>query len=154
MSKSIVEIDELNLDKECVRLPSDYLKHANASSELKKKMDMLKAEFEVAQAEVSAMIRKNPEKYGLEKVTESGIHSAMLLSKRYRQAEYGLLEAKAEQDMAQNVVWALEHKKRSLTLLVELHGMGYFSNPKITREGKQAVDDMMKRKARRHRNED
>jgi hypothetical protein len=51
--------------------------------------------------------------------------------------------------MAQAVVWALEHKKRSLTLLVELHGMGYFSAPKISPEGKAAVEDMTKRRVRR-----
>jgi len=40
----------------------------------------------------------------------------------------------------------LEHKKRSLTLLVELHGLGYFSDVKVSEKGREAVNEMLRKK--------
>ena len=153
-SESIVVIDEHNLDKECINLPGQYLKYAHQAINQKRTWDEAKARLEVTQAEVSQLIRNNPEKYGLEKVTESGISSAVLIHKRYQEAQAELIAARHAQEMSQAVVSALEHKKRSLTLLVDLHGMGYFSNPKVSQKGKEAVEEMMKRKTRRYSNED
>jgi hypothetical protein len=146
--ESVVQIDELALDKECIRLPSDYLKYAHRAAECKCDMDELKAELDVVEADLTRMVRKNPAKYGMGKVTETGIKSAVILQKSYQKAEDDLRDARYNYDLAQAVVWALECKKRSLTLLVELHGMGYFANPKISRAGKEAVEQMTQRKVR------
>jgi len=149
-TESIVSINELELDRECIRLPSDYLKYAIESANQKRKVDGLKAQMDVVQSETSSTIRKNPEKFGLEKVTESGLSAAVLLQSDYQTAQEDLINARHQQELAQAVVWAVECKKRSLTLLVELHGMGYFSNPKISERGKEAVEEMTKRKVRHH----
>ena len=148
-SGSIVHIDELNLDRECIRLPSDYLRYSHMAIEARRKFDELKADLDVVEAELAMSIRDNPQHYKLEKVTEAAINATVLTRKRYQEAHHKLLEARHEQEMVQAVVSALEHKKRSLTLLVELHGMGYFSDPKISKRGRDAVEDMMQRKARR-----
>jgi hypothetical protein len=150
----VVQIDPNNLDKECIRLPSQYLQYAHTSAELKRDVDELKAELEVTEADLSKEIRANPNEFGIEKVTESAISGVVITSKRYRKALQNLQEVRYHQELAQAVVWALEHKKRSLTLLVELHGMGYFSAPKVSPEGKEAVERMTQRKVRRRVDED
>jgi hypothetical protein len=152
-SLSVVQIDEHNLDKECIRLPSDYLKFAHLAADAKRDVDEIKNRLEVVQADLSKEIRAKPEDFGLDKVTETAISSTILTQPRYQKGLGRLQEAKHKADLAQAVVWALEHKKRTLTLLVELHGMGYFSSPKISEAGKQAVEDMTKRKVRRLRDD-
>jgi len=147
--ESAVQIDELNLDKECIRLPSDYLKYAHLSSDAKRDVETLRAEMDVVEADLAREVRANPTDFGIEKETEKAIAAAVLSLPKYQKALRALNAAKHQADLAQAVVWALEHKKRSLTLLVELHGMGYFSSPKITERGRDAVNEMTKRKTRR-----
>lgn len=151
--QSVVTIDEHALDKECIRLPSDYLKYAHRAAECKRDVDEAKAQLDLVQARVSADIRADPAKYGLEKVTESAISTTVLMHKRYQEAAKTHQDAKLLSEQMQAVVWALEHKKRSLTLLVELHGMGYFANPKITEKGREAVEKMTQRRVRTHRDD-
>lgn len=152
--QSVVEIDEDNLDKECIRIPSDYLKFAHQAVNAKRDVDEAKARLDVIEAELSKEIRAAPADFGIEKVTETAITGAITMSPRYQKSVQKLNEFKHKAELAQAVVWALEHKKRSLTLLVELHGLGYFSSPKISKEGKQAVEDMTKRKVRRFHEDD
>jgi hypothetical protein len=148
-ARGVVQIDEHNLDKECIRLPGDYLKWAHAAAEAKRDADERKARLAVIHADLSKLIRDTPGKYGMEKVTEAGLAAAVLLQEPYQKAQARLRQANYESDMTQAVVWALEHKKRSLTLLVDLHGMGYFSSPKVTKAGRAAVEEMSQRRVKR-----
>ena len=145
---SVVQIDEHNLDKECINLPSQYLQYAHLSAEAKRDVGELKAELDVVEADLSKLVRADPAKYGIEKLTEAGLKEVVRTRKAYREAQDKLQEAQYHAELAQAVVWALEHKKRALTMLVELHGMGYFSNPKISASGKAAVEEMTKCKVR------
>lgn len=144
-----VQIDELNLDKECIRLPSDYLKFATLSADKKRDVDEAKNRLEVVEASITKRVRTDPEEFGIEKVTEGAIRDAVQLSKEFQAASKVLIEAKHDAELAQAVVWALEHKKRTLTLLVDLHGMGYFSNPKVSTAGREELDRMSKTATRR-----
>ena len=146
---AVVRINELELDKECVRLPGDYLKYAHLAVDQKRDVDEAKATLDMVQADIGKKVRDMPAKYGLEKVTEAGIQSAVLTSEDYQKALARLNRRKHQQERTQAVVWSLEHKKRSLTLLVELHGMGYFSNPKLSEKGKAAIQDMTATRPRR-----
>ena len=149
----VVEIDENNLDKECIRLPVDYHRFAYIAAEAKRDVQEAKAALDVVQAEVSKDIRNDPESYGLEKVTETALQSAVILQAEYQRAQKRLFKCQHKSELCNAAVWALEHKKRSLTLLVDLHGMGYFSDVKMSREGKEAVQQMTQRKVRRRDND-
>ena len=148
-AESLVDIDANNLDRECIRLPTSYLRAAFQSAEAKKDVAEAKAELSVVEAELAKLIRTDPATYGIEKVTESAISAALTTDKTVMQAKEELGHAEYHADLAQAVVWALEHKKRSLTLLVELHGMSYFSKPRISEAGKDAVEAMTQRKIKR-----
>ena len=152
-SRAVVQIDEHNLDKECVRLPTDYLKYSHVAVDAKRDLEDMKNRLEVIQADLSKEIRSHPENFGLEKVTETAVASTVLVQARYQKFVARLQTLKHEADLAQAVVWALEHKKRTLTLLVELYGMGYFSSPKISKQGREAVMEKTMQRLR-HRDDD
>ncbi len=153
-AQSVVSINESALDKECIKLPTDYLRFAHRLAEAKRDVDELKAALDLTEAECAKSIRSAPEKYGLEKDTEKAVAAAVLMHPKYQQAlkDYQLVKHTA--DLAQAVVGALECKKRTLTLLVELHGMGYFANPKVSERGRDAVNNMTKVKIRNRLRED
>ena len=153
-TQNFVEIDENRLDRECIRLPSDYLKAANQSSEAKRDLTEAESELSVVEAELSKAIRAKPEAYGIEKVTEAAISAAILQRKAYKAALEKVHEARYTADMAQNLVWAMEHKKRALTLLVDLHGLGYFAQARVSSEGRDAVDKFLARRKKGRGQED
>lgn len=155
-SASVVQIDAENLDLECIRLPSDYLRYSHLVADAKANLDELRAAVAVKKAEISQAIRVDPLKYGVvdeatkdKKPTEAAIEACILTQKSYKDAQMAVTDGVHAHDILQAVVNALEHKKRSLTLLVELHGMGYFSSPRMNQAGKTAVQEMTKTKVRR-----
>lgn len=150
---SIVEIDPNKLDQECINLPKHYVRYAFLSSEAKRDVDEAKAELDVVKADLANKIRRTPSKYHLEKVTESSVAATIETLPECRAAAKALRKAKHRQEMCQAVVWALEHKKRSLTLLVELHGMGWFGNVKMTEKGRDAVKSMRRKRVASRMNE-
>lgn len=148
-SISVVEIDEFRLDRECIRLPTDYLRYATRAAEAKRDVVEAKNRLSVVEADLGKHIRDMPGKHGLEKVTEGALKEVILTHKDYKQAVQDYNEAVYESSLADAVVSALEIKKRTLTLLVELHGMSYFANPKVSERGREAVNEMGKRATRR-----
>lgn len=150
-AESAVQIDPLKLDLECITLPSQVLKWSVACAESRSKMDEEKAQLEITTADADKVIRADPGHFGLDKVTEAGIKSAIAVHKEVKKAQDRLLDAKNEYDLLCAVVNALDTKKRTLTLLVDLHGMGYFSGVKLSAEGQEAVDRMTQTAVRGNR---
>lgn len=153
-AETIVQIDQDHLDRECIELPSQYLRYAFLAAEAKRDVDESKADMDVVQAELASEVRSTPAKFGIEKLTESAVSATILTLAGYKKALAEYQKAKHHYEMTQAVVWALEHKKRSLTLLVELHGLGYFSNVKMSAEGKDAVQKMTRRRSVRAKEEE
>lgn len=150
--ESVVAIEEHALDQECIKLPTDLLRFSTQAAEARRDMDEAKASLDVVEADLSRAIRANPSKYGLEKDTKDAVAAAVALQPQYRTAQEELQQAKYELDLVSAVVSALEAKKRALTLLVDLHGMGYFANVKVSAKGKEAIlAENAKKAARRYR---
>jgi hypothetical protein len=150
-AESITEIDKDNLDKECISLPSNYRRFAFLSAEAKRDMLEAKAYLEVISAQLSLRIRSHPGKFGIEKITESIVSATILVQDQYAEGQKAFLKAQHRHEMTSAVVWALEHKKKALTLLVELHGLGYFADVKMSAKGKEAVEEMTKKQVRTRR---
>jgi hypothetical protein len=153
-AEQILLIDENALDKECVKLPTQYIQWATKAADRKARVDELKNGMELVEAQLKQQIRSNPGDFGLEKVTEGALCELLLTQPDYQAALKRHNRAKHLYELAQAVVWALEHKKRSLTLLVDLHGMGYFAEPRVSQAGKEAVQNMSKVRSTRRRDDD
>lgn len=148
----LVEIDSYSLDKECVKIPSDYLKISFASSQAKKGLDEAKAEMEQISAALSKEIRDKPESFGLVKVTEAALSAAVVEQPEYQEAQAKFRDLQHKVRQLDAAVWAIDTKKRSLQMLVELHGMGYFSEVNV--KSKQPEETLPARKARKPRGRD
>lgn len=141
-SIDFLKIDELRYDKECLRQPLLYAEHAILAAKAQRRRDTAKNDLDLTISEVDALIRARPEKYGItEKVTESAIKAAVAQHQRVIDAQANLTAAQYRFNVRNSMVTALEHRKRSLTLLVTLHTSNYFSDPKVV-AGKKERDKM------------
>lgn len=129
-----VKIDENALDIEWLDQPSLMLKYAKHAAIMSRALDDAKEELDAVSAELDKLIRADPDKFDLPKVTEGAITSAIKLDKRHKTAYSAMLDAKYESDMAKGAVRALESKKDALENLVKLHGQQYFAGPKMPRD--------------------
>lgn len=148
-NQSVVLIDEQNLGKECVRQPKLYWQAANNAADARLKVANRKAELDVLEADLQRRIRATPVKYGCDsdgKLTEKAISSALVLQEEYQEAESLVTKAIHHAALCDALVQALEQKKRSLTLLVELRGQRYYADVKASPEGRDAVKEDTKSK--------
>ena len=144
------KIDPLRLDRECMRQPRLYHEIAVELANARREMDEASSELKVEESELAAAIRKDPAEFNCEKVTEGSVAATIILQKTYQTALTVVREARHKHDVLTAAVNAMEHKKRSLTLLVNLHGMDYFSDPKVTAsvESRASMEEGQKREAR------
>jgi hypothetical protein len=150
MKKNFLSIDPLNLDVAWLRQANLYYKHSELLAEARRKSDNAKSLLDVVWAEVARKVRMRPAKYGIkdERVTEAAIEAAIELSKEYREASQAVIDANYEVNVHQSAVTALEHKKRALTMLVELHLSGYYAEPRVkNRNHRDQLQDSAQRMA-------
>lgn len=144
METDPLQINELKLDSECIRQPGLYYEYAEKLANAKAKLDEVLRRQDVVQADIMKKIRERPARYDVEAgekgPTEKAIAAAVTLQKEVLEAGELVGKARHRVDICQAMVTALEHKKRSLTLLVNLHGMSYFASPRSTKEGQDSVN--------------
>lgn len=134
---SFIDIDEMQLHKEWLNQPRLYLQYASKLADATHEFDEAKSQLEVTKSEIDADIRRDPDSYNLEKVTETSIANTIPMQEPYREATNNLLEAKHRRDVLDAAVTALDHRRKALEKLVDLHLSGYFAAPKSS--GDQAV---------------
>lgn len=148
--EGIFDIDKDSLDREWVRQPKLYFRYAEKLADANAEVAREKTQLDLARAMASKLVRLNPQKFGLERVSEGAIANALTSIKMVRVALKRFNRAQHEADVIQAAVRALDHKKKALESLVFLHGQNYFSSPKTPKgEAGQAVQDMVKRAIRR-----
>lgn len=147
------EIDICALDDEWLRQPKMYHKWAKKKAEAKKALDQAKAALDVAKARVARDVRKHPDKHGVERVTNDSVTEAVTISDRVQKATDDVAEAGYQYDIMAAAVSTLEHRKRALSELVELHGRDYFSDTPTKRlsDAARAGLEHKKKKKRRKR---
>lgn len=142
--KKDIEIDADALDIEWLGQASKMMQYTKYSALKRRLLEEAKQNLDVSKAEADKKIRTNPEKFGIEKITETVVANAILNESGYKQAYTEYLEAKYEADMAQGAVNAFEHRKSALENLVRLFGQQYFAGPNMPRNLHEEVE---KRKA-------
>ena len=129
-----IEIDDTALDIEWLEQPRKMMQYSKNAAFRRMKLEEAKQALDITKAEVDKKIRKNPEKFGIEKITENVISATILIANEYQEAYAEYLTAKYESDMASGAVQAFEQRKSALENLVKLHGQQYFAGPKIPRD--------------------
>jgi hypothetical protein len=129
-----IHIDSEALDVEFLEQPRLMLKYSKNEAEMQKNLDEAKEALELVKAELDKKIREKPERYQIEKVTETVIANTVIMQEAYKEASTAYVEAKFELNVAKGAVDAFEHRKSALENLVKLHGQQYFAGPKIPRD--------------------
>lgn len=120
-----LEVDKDNLDYEWVRQASLYDKWNKAFVFASRESERLEERLDQIKSEVDDDIRRNPEKFSLDKVTESAIKSKLSNNKKVIKAKTRYLDMLAVQRTIAGALKALEHKRKALERLVDLHICGY-----------------------------
>jgi hypothetical protein len=126
-----IRIEESSLDLEWLEQPSLMLKYTKLSAQLSNDVDKAKESLELMYAELDKAIRSNPDRYGIEKITEGAVSSTIKSHPDYKKANEIFLVAKYEADVAKGAVRAFEQRKDALENLGRLLALDYFSGPKV-----------------------
>ncbi len=143
-----LQIDEHRLDEEWTGQPKLYYKWAAEHAEAILAVDTAKTTVDLVKAELDQEIRANPEKYGISKITETVVTTTILGDPEYQAAMKKVNVARYEVNIVAAAVVALEHRKRALEKLVDLHGRNYFSEPKASEQSRETMDQVEKRSVR------
>jgi len=151
MHPNFLKIDPLRLDKEWLGQATLYFEYSQQLADARKEADAAKVEMDLTQSELELKIRENPTKFGLkDKPTEANIKAAIPSRPRYKEAQAVYFNARHKVDVLTGAVVAIEHRKRALTMLVDLHRCGYFADPKnsASADARESMAEEHKKAAR------
>ncbi len=131
------QLDPHSLDKEWLRQPELASEYAKLQADANRDLDLAKNELKLCEAELAESMRLSPEEYGIKKVSEAAISSAIPKQASYQKANKTVIDAKHALAVIQAAMTAIEHRKKALENLVTLHMSDYYSTP---REPKTRTD--------------
>ena len=154
---SFYELDKYRLDQEWHQQPRLFWEHAEKAAGARKDWEMAKAAKLVAEADLEKVMaeldrecRQSPSVFGIEKITEKAIESAILTSKKYARAEEkvttaltAVIQAKYGLDLADAACDTVgTHRKAALENLTKLQMSNYYAEPQLGKEETEKVNKM------------
>ncbi len=122
-----LKIDKFSLDEEWLRQPmliyqwsKDYAEALAVRDKTKQLVELIKAESDLA-------IRKNPERFGLEKATDKAVENAIITVPEYQEALKQHQQAMYDVNILSGGIEAINHKKSALDNLTRLFLSGYWA---------------------------
>jgi len=126
-----IRIDETALDVEWLEQATLMIKYAKHAAVMRQRLDLAKELLDLVRAELDKEIRSNPERFDIDKITETVVQNTIIQQDRFKKANENLINTKFETDIAQSAVRAMDARKDALENLVRLHGQQYFAGPKV-----------------------
>ena len=126
-----LELDMHHLDEGWLDLPQQILKWNTTSVEVEMEARVMKIELEQLKATLDSRMRENPAEYGIQKITEATITSAIMIhpSVIEKTQEFNLTDKKSK--ILKTYCMAMESKRKALEGLTQLYSTGYFANKPI-----------------------
>ena len=148
--KDLLDIDPLRLQEEWKDQPSLCFAYSSKLAEAQRKYDTAKARMDVVEAELFEKVRRSPDHYDIadSRVTDSAINKKVITLPKFQEAQSAVIAARHEKDVVAAMVNAIEHRKRALTMLVELRRQEYNAEPPVSRAGREVVEHDDKRRLR------
>jgi len=128
-----IRIDESALDFECLNQADLMLKYTKHAAAMRKELDEAEEELGLLRAQIDMKIRKDPESFGIVKITETAVSNMILVQDDYQDALSNVNKARYEKTISDGAVKAFEQRKSMLEALIKLHGQSYFAGPEIPR---------------------
>lgn len=149
-----LEIDRLKLDEEWANQPALFYLWAKKAADAQLAHDDAKSRLDVIKAELAKACRDDPDSFDVGKVTDKAVDAAVITSAKYQKAVKQCNTARHDLAIAQAAVTALEHRKRALTMEVELYIKEYYAEPHarpLTEEGEEYERHMVRSRGRRRK---
>jgi len=147
-----LSIDHLALDKEWLGHTNLYTEWGEKCVEAQAAFDVAKANQERTRCSLDNEIRLDPGEYGLVKATDKSVETTIGAQPEYLGAVKGVITARKQMNMTKMAMDALEHRKRALSMLVELWIRDYYSEATANRGGEtKTVDKEQVRMERRRK---
>jgi chromosome segregation ATPase len=140
---TMLDIHLNHLEDDASELPKFLFEAGTELANARRKTKEAKNALKVLEAELDRQVRADPEKYGLEKITEPGIKAVILDSDDYKVAQTAVLDAEHAEDLLDIMVKALGSKKDMIEVEARLHGQMYWSKPDLSgKQGSNRVHEM------------
>ncbi len=148
-----LEIDRDRLADELVGQPLQLYMWATKVADAQLELDTAKSALSVTYAELDKEIRDDPESFGIAKLTNEVVGQTIITQPQHRAAEAKVNRCKHAVGVLKAAVDGLEHRKRALTLLVEIESREYYADPRskrgeMTDEDKAALRNRGKNRLR------
>lgn len=147
--EDFLRIDKYQLDRDWVRQPVLYGYYAEKTAEARQVYDDAKSRLVAVEAGLRLKIMENPGQYDVPKTTEKVVEAAIFCQPEYEEATKEVREAKYAADCFAGLLMALDHKKKALEKLVDLHGRDYFSQPTASSESRSKTDEIERKSTSR-----
>lgn len=139
--------DKHRLDEELQEQPKLCRIYSDHYADAVKELDESKSRLELVEADLDRMVRRRPEDFGVDKITEVVVRREIVLHKQYQAANTKLIEAQYVVNQLKGICNAIEHRKKSIEGLIYLHGQGYWAEPRISGERRKPLEDQIAAKA-------
>jgi hypothetical protein len=152
----IIQIDEDDLGTEWAAQPGLMYRWSVKEADARHRHAQLKARLDLTAAELGLAMRLTPADYNLPpKPSNDLVKEAVIANEDFQRWLKKLNEAKHELDVFAAAVFAVEHKKKALEKMVELHSTNYYSEPRVPKTTRgdngftESVDKGVKKFSRR-----
>ncbi len=129
-----VRIDAQSLDVEWLEQAERAFKWNKRLADAKRELDRVKTEVDIDMADFRMEVRRNPSKYGIEKVSVDAIENCLTCDVTWKRGREELAEAQHEVDILFAAVMAMNQRRDALENLVRLFGQNYFAGPSAPRD--------------------
>ena len=125
---SMFQVDKNNLDTEWEQQSVNTFAVGREMAQAVLAYDECKRKLELTKARISRDVRNDPDKYGVMKVTEGSVESAVTQHPDVLDLQVRVAQARYKLDISKVAATALENKKEALECLTKLAQIGYFSS--------------------------
>lgn len=138
--RSDFQIDELDIQTEWARQPDLVKEYGDNLADCQREFESAKAALSVAKAEAYKAIRKEPRKFGIDKLTEKALELALPTHPAVISAVADEIDARHARDIAKSACDALDHKRTSMSNIMELIQSGLFAEPRTPKRKDRSED--------------
>lgn len=159
--KERMKVDQFSLEEECKKQPLFYkdvgMIHVQARTIMKKARSFLKAKY----AEIALEARRDPGKFGLTKVTDASLDSAVITQKEYKELEEEMFQAEEDAEFLGVLLESAAQRKSMIRDLVTLYCRQYYEKEdmhveesKLSGVTESKITDLRRRRAEQRKKDE
>ena len=131
-----IRIDLTELDAEWLRQPVLMGRYGRLLADARRNLDRKKFKRDILRAQLAAKVRKNPDLYHIDRISNEAVGNAVEQMPECRDAEQAVNKASYHVEVMEAAVRSMHHRRDALENLVRLHMAEYFAGPTSPRESK------------------